>query len=339
MTAPAVARSSPRAGIPKGLFTNYETDSRFYDEMFGPDGKPHDHCRGLWEALNAMTLQQIAAMQNQAERSFLRDGITFAVYDEDGAQERIIPIDFLPRILGAVEWQGIEDGLAQRVKALNMFLVDVYGSARILEDGVIPVDLVLGCPQYRIEMRGIALPHGIHVSVCGSDIVRDHEGFKVLEDNLRSPSGVSYMLANRQAVKTSLRTLYRQHAVRGIEDYGYLLRQRLADIAPRGIADPCIVLLTPGVYNSAYYEHMFLAREMGIELVQGCDLLVHDGFVYMRTTQGPRRVDVIYRRIDDDFLDPLVFRSDSQIGGAGPVPCLPARPCRNRQRAGGWRRR
>ncbi len=299
------------------LFSDYEIEPEFPDEMFRSDGEPHPQCRELWSALRAMPADQIVTMQEHAERSFMRDGITFAVYGDDGAQERIIPIDFLPRILSARDWHQLETGLAQRVKALNMFLVDVYGAARILDDGVIPVDMVLGCPQYRVQMRGIGLPHGIHVSVCGTDIIRDTDGFKVLEDNLRSPSGVSYMLANRQAVKTGLRDLFRRHSVRGIEHYTGMLRQTLADLAPRGNSDPCMVLLTPGIYNSAYYEHMFLAREMGIELVQGSDLLVHDGHVFMRTTGKLRQVDVIYRRIDDDFLDPLVFRPDSQLGVPG----------------------
>ncbi|MCY4588980.1 MAG: circularly permuted type 2 ATP-grasp protein [Alphaproteobacteria bacterium] len=299
------------------LFSDYEIAPEFPDEMFGCDGEPHPQCRELWAALRAMPARQIVAMQEQAERSFMRDGITFAVYGDDGAQERIIPIDFLPRIVSARDWRQLETGLAQRVKALNMFLADVYGAARILNDGVIPVDMVLGCPQYRVQMRGVELPHGIHVSVCGTDIIRDGGGFKVLEDNLRSPSGVSYMLANRQAVKTGLRDLFRRHSVRGIEHYTGMLRQTLADLSPRGNSDPCMVLLTPGIYNSAYYEHMFLAREMGIELVQGSDLLVHDGHVFMRTTGRLRQVDVIYRRIDDDFLDPLVFRPDSQLGVPG----------------------
>ena len=299
------------------LFSDYEITPEFPDEMFGCDGEPHPQCRELWAALRAMPAEQIVAMQEHAERSFMRDGITFAVYGDDGAQERIIPIDFLPRILSARDWRRLETGLAQRVKALNMFLADVYGAARILNDGVIPVDMVLGCPQYRVQMRGVELAHGIHVSVCGTDIIRDGGGFKVLEDNLRSPSGVSYMLANRQAVKTGLRDLFRRHSVRGIEHYTGMLRQTLADLAPRGNSDPCMVLLTPGIYNSAYYEHMFLAREMGIELVQGSDLLVHDGHVFMRTTGRLRQVDVIYRRIDDDFLDPLVFRPDSQLGVPG----------------------
>ena len=302
---------------PRRLFEAYAADPAFYDEMFDEAGTPRPHCRVLWETLDAMPQAEIAAMQERAERSFLHEGVTFAVYGEEGAHERIIPIDFLPRILSAREWAYLDRGLRQRLEALNRFLADVYGPARILSDGVVPVDLVRGCPQYRIEMRGVEVPHGTYVTVCGTDLVRTHDGFMVLEDNLRVPSGVSYMLANRRAVKTSLRNLFRRCAVQGIEHYGQLLRQALAELAPPGVSDPCIVLLTPGVYNSAFYEHMFLAREMGVELVEGSDLLVHNGFVYMRTTDGLRRVDVVYRRIDDDFVDPLVFRSDSQLGVPG----------------------
>ena len=301
----------------KRLFAGYEIDPAFYDEMFEPGGAPRDHCRKLWEALDSMPRAQIAAMQERVERSFLHEGITFAVYGEEGAEERIIPIDLLPRLLDAGTWDLIERGLRQRLEALNLFLADIYGPERCLTDGVVPVDLVRGCPQYRIEMRGVEVPHATYVSLCGIDMVRTHDGFLVLEDNLRVPSGVSYMLANRRALKTSLRNLFRDHRVRGIEHYGLLLRQTLAELATPGVSDPCIVLLTPGVHNSAFYEHMFLAREMGVELVQGRDLLVHNGFVYMRTTGGLKRVDVIYRRIDDDFLDPLAFRPDSQLGTPG----------------------
>ena len=208
------------------------------------------------------------------------------------------------------EWRQLELGLTQRLKALNLFLADVYGPARIVEDGVIPVEVVRGCPQYRVEMRGFEAPHGVWVAICGTDLVRTNEGFKVLEDNLRVPSGVAYMLANRKAVKASFRRLYRASRVRDIEHYGRCLLTTLKELAPNGETDPTIALLTPGVYNSAFYEHMFLAREIGAELVEGRDLLVDDGVVYMRTTAGLRRVDVVYRRIDDDFLDPVVFRED-----------------------------
>ena len=217
----------------------------------------------------------------------------------------------------AAEWSELETGLTQRLKALNLFLADVYGPARIVEDGVIPVDVVRGCPQYRIEMRGFQAPHGVWVAICGTDLVRTNEGFKVLEDNLRVPSGVAYMLANRKAVKASFRRLYRSSRVQDIEHYGRVLLTTLQELAPEGTSDPAIALLTPGVYNSAFYEHMFLAREIGAELVEGRDLLVDDGVVYMRTTAGLRRVDVVYRRIDDDFLDPVVFREDSLLGVPG----------------------
>jgi uncharacterized circularly permuted ATP-grasp superfamily protein len=211
----------------------------------------------------------------------------------------------------------LEAGLTQRVKALNLFLEDVYSEARIIGDGVIPVDVVRECPQYRIEMRGFSPPHGTWVAICGTDLARTNDGFLVLEDNLRVPSGVSYMIANRKAVKASLRRLYRSSRVREVEHYGSMLLTTLLELAPSGRSEPCIALLTPGVYNSAFYEHIFLAREIGAELVEGRDLLVSDGFVYMRTTSGLRRVDVIYRRVDDDFLDPLVFRPDSLLGVPG----------------------
>ncbi len=301
----------------EGLFAGYEIESAFYDEMFDAAGSPRPHCSRLWEALNGIPPSELAIMQERAERSFLHEGITFSVYGEEGAHERIIPIDFLPRILDAHDWDLIERGLRQRIETLNLFLADVYGPGRILGDGVVPAGLVHDCPHFREEMRGVEVPHGAYVSVCGTDIVRTNDGFLVLEDNLRVPSGVSYMLANRRAVKTSFRNLFRQHRVRGIEHYGLLLRQTLAELAPSGVVDPCIVLLSPGVYNAAFYEHMFLAREMGVELVQGQDLVVHGGFVYMRTTEGLRRVDVIYRRIDDDFLDPSAFRPDSMLGVRG----------------------
>ena len=315
MSATSVGGSSQPRG--RGLFDGYSCDPACYDEMFATAGGPHSHCRILWEALDAMPAEDIARLQERAERSFLHEGVTFSLYGEEGAEERIIPIDVLPRLIAADEWAFIERGLRQRLNALNLFLADVYGPERILSDGVVPAELVRSCPQYRPEMRGVEVPHGTYVSICGTDIVRTHGGFLVLEDNLRVPSGVSYMLANRRAVKTSLRNLFRRHQVRNIEHYGSLLRKSLAELAPPGVSDPTIVLLTPGVYNSAFYEHIFLAREMGVELVEGKDLLVYNEQVYMRTTRGPRRVDVIYRRIDDDFLDPLAFRSDSQLGTPG----------------------
>ncbi|MDE2807031.1 MAG: circularly permuted type 2 ATP-grasp protein, partial [Gemmatimonadota bacterium] len=299
-------------------FDAYDLNAAIYDEMFLPDGTPREHCRELYDTLCRLSDEELSAIQERVTHSFSTEGITFTVYGDDEADERIIPIDCVPRLLSAAEWRHLESGLTQRIGALNRFLEDVYGEARIIADGVIPADVVRGCPQYRIEMRGVSVPHGTWVAVCGTDLVRTRDdGFVVLEDNLRVPSGVSYMIANRKVVKTSLRRLYRSCRVREVEHYGQVLLQTLRDLAPEGCTDPCIVLLTPGVYNSAFYEHMFLAYEIGASLVEGRDLLVNDGFVYMRTTTGLRRVDVIYRRVDDDFLDPLVFRPDSLLGVPG----------------------
>ena len=298
-------------------FDSYGLDSRFYDEMFLPDGTPREHCRALYDALRRFSDDDLASMQERVTRSFSNEGITFTVYGDDEADERIIPIDCVPRIVSAAEWRLLESGLVQRIAALNRFIEDVYDDARIIAEGVIPADVVRGCPHYRIEMRGVRAPHGTWVAICGTDLVRTHDGFLVLEDNLRTPSGVSYMIANRKVVKRSLRRVYRSCRVREIEHYGSVLRETLVELAPGDRSDPCIVLLTPGVYNSAFYEHMFLAHEIGAALVEGRDLLVKGGFVHMRTTEGLRRVDVVYRRIDDDFLDPLVFRPDSMLGVPG----------------------
>ena len=299
-------------------FDAYDLNAAIYDEMFLPDGTPREHCRELYDTLCRISDEELGAIQDRVTHSFSSEGITFTVYGDDEADERIIPIDCVPRLLSAAEWRHLESGLTQRISALNRFLEDVYGQARIIADGAIPADVVRGCPQYRIEMRGVSVPNGTWVAVCGTDLVRTlDDGFVVLEDNLRVPSGVSYMIANRKVVKTSLRRLYRSCRVREVEHYGQVLLQTLRELAPDGCTDPCIVLLTPGVYNSAFYEHMFLAYEIGASLVEGRDLLVNDGFVYMRTTKGLRRVDVIYRRVDDDFLDPLVFRPDSLLGVPG----------------------
>ena len=298
-------------------FDTYDLDAAVYDEMFLPDGTPRSPSRALHDTLSQLPADEVGRIQERVTRSFSNEGITFTVYGDDEADERIIPVDCVPRILSAGDWRHIETGLTQRLGALNRFLEDVYGDARIVADGVIPADLVRGCPQYRVEMCGVQVPHGTWVAVCGTDLVRTNDGFLVLEDNLRVPSGVSYMIANRKVVKSSLRRLYRDCRVREVEQYGQVLLETLRELAPGGRSDPCIALLTPGVANSAFYEHIFLAQEIGAALVEGRDLLVNDGFVYMRTTGGLRRVDVIYRRVDDDFIDPLVFRSDSLLGVPG----------------------
>ena len=298
-------------------FDGYNLEPSIYDEMFLQDGTPREHYQPLHESLLSLSAEEIRSIQERVTRSFSNEDISFTVYGDEEGEERIIPVDCIPRVISTDEWRFLEKGLAQRVKALNLFLEDVYGEARILEDGVIPVDVVMECPQYRTEMRGFSALHGTWVGICGTDLIRTNDGFRVLEDNLRVPSGVSYMIANRKAVKTSMRRLYRSSRVQEVEHYGRLLLTTLLELAPRGLSQPSIALLTPGVYNSAFYEHMFLAREIGAELVEGRDLLVNDGFVYMRTTTGLRRVDIIYRRVDDDFLDPLVFRPDSMLGVPG----------------------
>ncbi len=296
-------------------FSAYELDSRFHDEMFQGQGKPHPHCRQLYRALQQLSGAQITDMQARVKRSFNSEGITFTVYGDGEADERIIPIDCLPRLLAAAEWQKLEAGLTQRLQALNLFLQDIYHEARSVTDGVVPADLVRSCPHYRIAMRGVNVPCNTWVAICGTDIVRTNDGFFVLEDNLRVPSGVAYMIANRKVIKSNLRYLYRSYKVREVEHYGTLLRNTLCELSDK--PDPCIVLLTPGVYNAAFYEHIFLAQEIGAELVEGQDLLVSNARVYMRTTGGLRQVDIIYRRIDDDFIDPLAFRPDSLLGVPG----------------------
>lgn len=298
-------------------FSAYDLDDAIYDEMFLSDGSPREHSKPLYETLSRISSQNISSIQEWVTRSFLQEGISFMVYGDDEAEERIIPVDCVPRILDAATWQALESGLTQRLRVLNLFIEDVYNGARIIKDGVIPADIVLDCPQYRPEMEGYSAPNGTWVAICGTDLVRTHSGFYVLEDNLRSPSGVSYMVATRRAAKASFRRLYRGSRVRDVEHYGQLLLATLQEMAPDGNPEPTIALLTPGVYNAAYYEHMFLAREIGAELTEGRDLLTRDGYVYMRTTEGLRRVDVIYRRVDDLFLDPAVFRPDSLLGVPG----------------------
>ena len=302
-------------------FVGYGLDPAIYDEMFLPDGTPRDHCQQLYDTLSELSGPELTSIHERVNRSFSNEGITFTVYGDEEAEERIIPIDCLPRLMAASDWKQLELGLAQRLKTLNLFLQDIYDDARILSDGVIPADLIYSCPQFREEMRGFSAPGGTWVAICGTDLVRTNDGFQVLEDNLRVPSGVSYMLANRKAAKASLRRLYRSMRVREVEHYGRELLDTLKELAPREMSNPSIALLTPGVYNSAFYEHVFLAHELGAELVEGQDLLVRDDFVFMRTTDGLKRVDLIYRRVDDDFLDPTVFRPDSLLGVPGLLRC------------------
>ena len=289
-----------------------------YDEMFSPQGQPRESYAALHQMLLELPADELRWRKQSADAAFLHQGITFTVYGRKEGTERIFPHDLLPRIITAPEWSHIEKGLEQRITALNLFLKDLYHEGRILNDGVVPREIVFTCKHYRREVRGVHVPRDIYVSVAGIDLLRVPDGrFVVLEDNLRVPSGVSYMLTSRQVMKRVFPDLYRKAGVQPIEQYGEALLGTLRALAPQGRPDPVVVLLSPGVYNSAYYEHAFLARQMGIELVEGRDLAVHDNLVFMRTTAGLKRVDVIYRRIDDDFIDPLAFRPDSSLGTPG----------------------
>lgn len=292
--------------------------SIIYDEMCGKQNEPLAHYRAVSDTISGMPREELIKRQQAADLSFLHQGITFTVYGREEGTEKIFPYDLIPRIITGKEWETIEQGLKQRITALNYFLYDIYHEENILKEGIVPRELVYTCKHYRREMRGVEVPRGIYISVVGTDLVRVSDGsFAVLEDNLRVPSGVSYMLANRQVMKRVFPRLFANYGVRPIDNYGQSLLQTLRALAPYQDHEPNIVLLTPGVFNSAYFEHTFLARQMGIELVEGRDLLVHDNVVYMRTTAGLRRVDVIYRRLDDDFIDPLGFRPDSQLGVPG----------------------
>ncbi len=298
-------------------FQTYHLNDSF-DEMFDLDFTPHSHYETLFQTLLRLTPDELQFRQQTADLSFLHQGITFTVYGESQGTERIFPYDLVPRILNAREWTQIEAGLKQRIIALNLFLDDIYHNAQILKDGIIPTDLLFSSKHYRRQMRQVDIQARRYVSVCGSDLIRLPDGqFAVLEDNLRVPSGVSYMLANRQIMKQVFPRLFANYGVRPVEQYGQALLRTMEFLTPTPGIEPNVVLLTPGVYNSAYYEHAFLARLMGIQLVEGRDLVVHDNVVYMRTTAGLQRVDVIYRRIDDDYIDPLAFLSDSKLGVAG----------------------
>ena len=291
-----------------------------YDEMLDSDGVARDQYAVLLDRLQSVDPSELEQRQSAAELAFLNQGITFTVYGNSEGTERIFPYDLIPRILTAREWAVLERGLTQRITALNLFLKDIYHDERVLHDGVIPRALIYSCKHFRREMQGVRVPHDIYVSVTGTDLVRLPDGsFAVLEDNLRVPSGVSYMLTNRQVIKRVFPLLFNRYDVRPVDQYGQELLATLRALAPIHRPDPTIVLLTPGVFNSAYFEHTFLARQMGIALVEGRDLFVHGNVVYMRTTAGPERVDVIYRRVDDDFIDPLTFRSDSTLGVPGLV--------------------
>ena len=284
--------------------------------MFHGPFKAHAHCRALVEYLGQLSQKEFQERRQNADWVFINQGITFSVYADRRGTEKIFPFDMIPRLIAAAEWKKIEQGLLQRIGAINHFLYDVYHERRILKAKVVPEDLVLQSKGYRPEMIGFDPPGKQYVHIVGTDLIRDAKGtFVVLEDNGRTPSGVSYVLENRVVMKKVFPKLFQQCRVRRVEEYPQRLRDALLSVAPKSAGDnPYMVLLSPGPYNSAYFEHSFLARNMGIELVLGPDLFVHDDKVYLRTTHGPKRVDIIYRRLDDDFLDPTVFRPDSLLG-------------------------
>ncbi|HEY2511382.1 MAG TPA: circularly permuted type 2 ATP-grasp protein [Polyangiaceae bacterium] len=298
-------------------FDDYAIDG-FFDEMLSAPGVARPGYTFLANKLASLADGELIKRQLAAERALLDLGITFNVYGNESGAEKIFPFDVVPRIVGAAEWEGIERGLKQRIRALNLFIDDVYGAGRILAEGVVPRELVLGASAYLAPCVGMKPPKGVWCHVVGTDLVRHVDGsYYVLEDNLRCPSGVSYVLENRQIMKRTFPQVFEASRVRPVDQYPSRLLETLRRLAPPGVDRPTIVLLTPGVYNSAYFEHTFLAKQMGIELVEGCDLVVRDGYVDMRTTKGFQRVHVIYRRIDDVFLDPVVFREDSLLGVPG----------------------
>src|SRR2546427_1016999 len=298
-------------------FTAYDTDG-FFDEMFETDGRPRAGSALLVQRIHGLPQGELLQRQQAAEQALLRMGITFNVYGDEAGTEKIFPFDIIPRIVPAGEWTQIDRGLRQRVHALNLFIDDIYHQQKILNDGVIPRDLILSAKSFRKACIGLRPPKGTWCHITGTDLVRHNDGqYYVLEDNLRCPSGVSYVLENREIMKRTFPQIFDRSNVSPVGDYASHLLRTLQEIAPSGNATPTVALLTPGIYNSAYFEHAFLAKFMGVELVEGRDLVVMNGYVMMRTTKGFERVDVIYRRVDDDFLDPLTFRADSLLGVPG----------------------
>jgi uncharacterized circularly permuted ATP-grasp superfamily protein len=301
------------------LKADYDRNT-FYDEMFGTAGESRPHYRRLAERLGSLSEAEFNQRRAAVDLAFLRRGVTFTVYENTEGTERIFPFDLIPRIIPEREWERIEAGLVQRLTALNLFLHDIYHGQKILRDKVVPAAQIFSARHFRREFMNFSVPRDIYVHVCGTDLIRDDQGrYLVLEDNLRCPSGASYMIENRAAMRRAFPNLFQSYRVRPVEGYAEQLLKCLRHIGPAGSDRSNAVLLTPGVWNSAYFEHTFLARQMGIPIVEGRDLVVRDARVYMKTTSGLVPVDVIYRRVDDDFLDPSVFRPDSQLGVPGLV--------------------
>jgi uncharacterized circularly permuted ATP-grasp superfamily protein len=313
-SAPAPSLKGPQSDA--RLFDGYECHATAWDELFVRRGEPHEAVVALMERLGELTTAEFQQLRGSADLAFINQGITFSVYADRRGVEKIFPFDLIPRVVSSREWKTLEAGLLQRIGALNLFLHDVYHERRILREAVIPEELVLNSSNYRPEMVGFEPPGKQYLHVVGTDLIRDQAGeFRVLEDNGRTPSGVSYVLENRVVMKKLFPKLFQSIRVRRVEDYPQRLRAALASVAPPGAGDsPCVVLLSPGPYNSAYFEHSFLTRQMGVELVLGPDLVVYNDRVFLKTTRGLQRIDVIYRRLDDDFLDPNAFRADSLLG-------------------------
>ncbi len=299
------------------LFDNYQLPANTWDEMYA-GGKVRLPYQNIYEFLQAIPLEELNKKEELAKRLFMSQGITFTVYSSGEGIEKIFPFDIIPRIVTASEWDQIERGIKQRLRALNLFLKDVYHNQFIIKDGIVPADLIYSCPHYIRDMQGVNVPYDIYVHIAGIDLIRDYDGtFYILEDNLRTPSGVSYMIENREITKRIFPDLIPQNSVRPVTQYPTMLHKNLVTLSPRSISNPTLVLLTPGMYNSAYFEHTTLARLMGVELVEGRDLVVDNHKVFMKTTNGQQQVDVIYRRVDDDYLDPLVFNPQSELGVSG----------------------
>lgn len=300
-------------------YSDYDPGN-YFDEMFLADRSIRPHYQTLSERFDELTVEEFESKRQSVDLAFLRQGVTFTVYNDDEGTERIFPFDLIPRIIPNSEWNDVTKGLEQRIRALNMFLYDVYHDQRILKEGIIPRTYVDSARYFRPELVGFDVPKDIYIHICGTDLIRDHNGtYCVLEDNARSPSGVSYMLENREVMKRAFPHFFPRAGVRPVADYSSELLNLLKHIGSVAKDDPTVVLLTPGVYNSAYFEHCFLARQMGVEIVEGKDLFVENQKVFLRAIDGAQQVDVIYRRIDDDFLDPLVFRKDSLLGVPGIV--------------------
>jgi uncharacterized circularly permuted ATP-grasp superfamily protein len=301
-----------------GIFDGYEGLPSSFDEMVGPDGSPRGHTRQLHALLNGLSPHDFARHQGLAELSLYNQGVTFSVYSDQQGTEKIFPICLVPRVIAAAEWAQVERGLVQRIAALNAFLDDMYGRQLILGDKAVPADLVLAAKTYEPKLRGIAAPGGVRIPIAGIDLIRSPDGvFRVLEDNVRTPSGVSYVLENRLVTKRVFREAIELTSVRQVEQYPLELAHAMRSLAPETSGDVSMVVLTPGIYNSAYFEHSFLARHMGVDLVEPADLFVDEETVFVRTTHGPKRVHVIYRRVDDAYLDPEFFRKDSMLGVPG----------------------